>query len=31
MEELAAQGRLSRQAIEEAVRISGGKIEDLEG
>ena len=31
VEELAAEGRLSVQAIKEAVRISGGKIEDLEG
>ncbi|MDE5679829.1 MAG: hypothetical protein K2I01_05290 [Lachnospiraceae bacterium] len=31
VEELAAEGSLSVRAIEEAVRISGGKIEDLEG
>lgn len=31
VEELAAEGNLSLQAIKEAVRISGGKIEDLEG
>lgn len=31
VEELAAEGSLSIRAIEEAVRISGGKIEDLEG
>ncbi|MDE5804498.1 MAG: hypothetical protein K2I22_16445 [Lachnospiraceae bacterium] len=31
VEELAAEGSLSVQAIKEAVRISGGKIEDLEG
>lgn len=30
VEELAAEGSLSIKAIEEAVRISGGKIEDLE-
>lgn len=29
IEELAAEGRFSAKAIEEAVRISGGKIEDL--
>ena len=29
-EELAAEGKISLKAIQEAIRLSGGKIEDLE-
>ena len=30
VEELVAEGKLSRKAIEDAIRISGKKIEDIE-